>query len=118
MPSHSIAHLTGADVLRAYSGIPGCMCGCRGTYWCNPQHVAEAARHRGYPIEADEISEQQVLRILRRVQRFSTAELERDGRIVWAEGKTRVYALYLTDSAALREARRLRSFQITRVRSS
>lgn len=63
-----LANLTPADVLCVYSGKPGCACGCRGNYHYNSARKSEAAERRGYALNADEVSDEQVAHVLRLVQ--------------------------------------------------
>lgn len=55
------------NVTRVYNGKIGCMCGCNGKYSTNPAHVEAVAKHRGYPVSADEISERSVKIITKKV---------------------------------------------------
>lgn len=60
----SIDQIKLEDVFSAYSGKDGrCACGCSGTYYYASKHQKEASKDRGYPIKAEEISNQQVSRI-------------------------------------------------------
>jgi hypothetical protein len=56
------------QVLKAYEGRIGCMCGCRGNYWAHPEHREAVAAARGYGVDDDECSLEQVTRVLRLVQ--------------------------------------------------
>ena len=53
------------DVKRVYSGKPGCMCGCRGTYR-SPSTVtlAELSAAKGYEAEPKEINDRQVRKVV------------------------------------------------------
>lgn len=60
--------MTPAEVLKAYEGTPGCMCGCLGRYFVTAERREEAGRKRGYAYEDRDEDESAVLRILRMVQ--------------------------------------------------
>jgi len=68
MATRDIQSVTVKDLLKVYSGKLGCMCGCNGKYWVTPESRAEAGKEQGYEYDDDEVSETQVLRILRLMQ--------------------------------------------------
>jgi len=71
----NIQSITPEQVTRAYTGKPGCMCGCKGTYAANPA---------------------QVVRILRTIQaNEAKAEVAENGEWVAYESRTRNYVVYL-----------------------
>ncbi len=110
-----ISELTDTDILKVYSGKPGCACGCRGIYKVNPNHRAEADRDRGYPYTDQDISLATVRLILGKIQTAATT-LPFNGAVqsilgdkdlvyIYAQvSSTRVYALYLTQEARNRLA--------------
>jgi len=51
------------DILTAYSGKPGCRCGCLGKYYYTPASAEEAGKRRGYPVSEDEISPRMIKKI-------------------------------------------------------
>lgn len=52
------------NVVRVYSGKPGCMCGCLGKYWSAAKHAEAVGLNRGYALSAEDISDKQVTRIV------------------------------------------------------
>jgi len=57
-----------SQVVRVYSGRPGCMCGCRGSYrYPKGTDVAEMDRRRGYANTT--INDAQVKKVLKARQR-------------------------------------------------
>jgi hypothetical protein len=64
----AIASLTASDVLHAYSGKPGCSCGCIGTYRILTANRKEAEEDFGYAYADEDINPQQVSRVLHQVQ--------------------------------------------------
>lgn len=73
-----IKDITPDMVLKVYSGKQGCMCGCLGKYWANPNHLAEANAERGYDYEPEEVSLKHVKRVLKILQEDPRAELDRE----------------------------------------
>ncbi len=69
-----VKSLTPADVLKSYTGRPGCMCGCKGTYRVTEATRAEASKNRGYPYEDADVSARSVGMALRRIQERCTVE--------------------------------------------
>lgn len=58
-----------SDVLKAYSGKAGrCCCGCSGTYYYNSARIDEGSKERGYKVDADDVNDLQLKRVLRLVQ--------------------------------------------------
>lgn len=104
-----------ADVLRAYAGRSGCMCGCRGRYWVTAASRAEAEVNAAAAVDDDDVSEAQVTRVLRLAQAAlaeadevigSSAPLDvdvdADFRYICVERGRRVHAVYLTEAARTR----------------
>lgn len=60
----TIDQVTPEEVVKVYSGRPGCGCGCRGTYRVNPVHAAFANSVRSYEYEAKEFNFVQVKKVL------------------------------------------------------
>ena len=53
------------DVLSVYSGRDGaCCCGCAGAHHYAGAHQAEGAASRGYPLEAADVSDWDVARVV------------------------------------------------------
>ena len=86
------------DVLAAYSGKPGCACGCRGTYWGASIHKAELEAE--YHLHMPAIGDRQVKRILDRVQ--AAPKIFGDGHFFSTnfcnESRGQVYTIYLTQA--------------------
>ena len=72
----NIQSITPEQVTKAYSGKPGCMCGCKGTYY----YAANPA---------------QVVRILRTIQANEAKAEVAEGEWVAYESRTRNYVVYL-----------------------
>lgn len=97
----SLAALTPAALASAYSGRPGCACGCRGNYRYASAHREWAGRNRGYAVGVDEVSDRSVARILANARAAADAGwdvsvyTDDDGRVttVAVETDTRLYLL-------------------------
>lgn len=64
-----LQEITPSMVRSAYEGDKGkCCCGCAGKHFYSSALLDEAGKDRGYSIEPDEISDADVLRILRTIQ--------------------------------------------------
>lgn len=115
-----VASLTPADVLTAYSGKPGCMCGCNGSYRVTSANRELATKDRGYGYDDEDVSDRAVARILRKVQkgaepgdfltdagcnlRLNGVHVADDLQYVHLKIRTgfhtnRIYAVYLTPNA-------------------
>jgi hypothetical protein len=68
--------ITPDRVARAYSGLPGCMCGCKGAYY------------------EGEAGQRMIRRVIRLLAQCPTARVQ-DGNIVYGDVGRRHYALYL-----------------------
>jgi hypothetical protein len=86
------------DVLRAYSGKTGCMCGCKGSYYCPASTPVEKR-------ESAKVSEAQVTRIVEamnlqaeRVFLNERPSLDQEP-ILFLENGTRTMVLYLRPGA-------------------
>lgn len=93
-----VGELKVEDVAVVYSGRPGCGCGCRGKYWVNPAWLAQATKRRGYEYAPEEISLQQVRRVLGIIQRrASEVEVVEDAKqtIYYIEDGTRFYWVFV-----------------------
>ena len=100
-----IRALTVGDLLKAYSGRPGCACGCNGKYRVTAASRPEADVDRGYPHDDDEVNPRQVTKVLRQVQ-LSAAEakgewlIDDDLYFISVEPDARhVFTVYLTKDA-------------------
>lgn len=65
----SISEVKVEEVIKVYSGKPGCGCGCMGNYRVNPQHFELAGKIRGYEYEANEANLTQVKKVLLNVHK-------------------------------------------------
>lgn len=108
-----VQSLTLADIENAYSGKPGCACGCNGKYYCTVASQDEVAASHGYRYDEDQVSDKSCLRILRQVQAAALehpyeADIDRRDRaeVCWNVADdlqyvtatvrpTRVYTVYL-----------------------
>ena len=60
-----LASVTVDQVMSVYSGKAGrCYCGCSGKHSYASKHVAIASKDRGYAVDADEVSDRQVKKVL------------------------------------------------------
>lgn len=114
-----VASLGVADVLKAYTGRPGCMCGCKGAYRVTRAGRTEASSG-SYTYEEDEVDDAFVAQTLGKIQtgalpldgappllRYSevseagTWHVDDDLSYVIARCREKVYAVYLTRAARL-----------------
>lgn len=78
-----IQSVTPANVVKAYLGKVGCMCGCKGKYYgTRPSH------------EIDRVDPKMVTKILRTIQANEDA-VEVDGDILAYEDKGKSWVVYL-----------------------
>lgn len=115
--------LTPTDILTAYSGKPGCACGCRGTYVVTQENRAEAEKDRGYAYLDEDVNPRQLKRVLKQVQKHEAGKEARSALLVddtntdrdvyWSVADDvqfityqahpgRVYTVYLTSAARSR----------------
>jgi hypothetical protein len=92
-----LQELQPGDVLKAYDGKPGCMCGCNGAYFVTPENREAASAERGYPYDDADVSPAGVLSVMRLVQSASVVE-PGDG-YYYAEIGGRALCVYLTPEA-------------------
>jgi len=86
----NIQEITPSQIVRAYSGKIGCMCGCKGKYYTS---VADGTHSNTNP--------GMVTRILRTIQAAAPEEIEVNVEpncmyLAWVKG-ARQYVAYLTD---------------------
>jgi len=123
-----LASLTVSDIIKAYSGKPGCACGCNGKYCITAENRKEAEAETGYAYDDEAVNPKQVKRVLKQVQ--AHAAMTGDGQkceadfvedenkvksdvywsiaddlqyVTYQAHERRVYTVYLT--AAARRAR-------------
>lgn len=111
-----VQSLTVADILKSYSGKPGCACGCNGNYRVTPESRKEADEDRGYAHDDEDVNTRSVLQVLRKVQAHEAeagsriasnkgewgkkVEVADDLQYVHAQvSERRVYTVYLTSAA-------------------
>jgi|HubBroStandDraft_2_1064218.scaffolds.fasta_scaffold444150_2 hypothetical protein len=85
-----IIEITPEEVLKVYSGRPGCGCGCRGSYWVNPSHLERANKERGYAYEGSEISLPNINRVLN-IMKKRANEVETQNTLT--DGNIAIYAI-------------------------
>lgn len=90
--------LSMTNVSGVYSGKPGkCCCGCAGNHRYNSAFVNEAGANRGYAVDADEINDRQVAKIIGLLQ-ANEALVEAGGNHFSAEINGRLYIAYLLEA--------------------
>lgn len=122
-----VESLTVADILKVYSGKPGCACGCNGTYNITAESRKEADKDRGYAYSDEDVNPKQVKRVLKQVQKHEAMsghgekceadyfEDHNDARgdvfwhaapdlqyIIYQAHERRTYCIYLTSAARKR----------------
>lgn len=100
-----LSQLTVNDILKVYSGKHGCMCGCNGKYYVNPDHRAEADKARGYAYDDEDMSMRMVKRVLKLMNEFPRVDMPERGTYDWfsmPEDTERNYTIYLTEEAKKR----------------
>lgn len=72
MTPEQIRQLTAEDVVSVYFGEAGmCCCGCSGKHWYNSQYQVLGSKRRGYEVDADEVDDSQVTRVLNIIKRYA-----------------------------------------------
>lgn len=83
-------------VQSVYSGKAGrCCCGCSGKHYYASAHVEEAGKNRGYQIQADEISDRMVARVVNLLNANAEGLLDKDSEMVSVTINGRLYIAYL-----------------------
>ena len=72
----TLEDLTLDMIVSAYSGRPGCACGCRGKWRYTSAHRAAAGKLRGFPIDEEEVSDRGTARILSNARKAGAAVFE------------------------------------------
>jgi hypothetical protein len=98
--------LTVDDLVKSYSGKPGCACGCRGTY---AYVVDDGGKERGYALGPEDVNPRRAEGYLRTIQRahpdvvdlipaatspFADGPTSRAGDIWSVQTPTRLYIAY------------------------
>lgn len=85
------------DVMTAYSGRPGCMCGCKGKYSVASEWQVAAGVSRGYAVSPEDVSDVRVKNIWNTIMKNAvTAEVDADG--MYFRTETRMYAVWFAPS--------------------
>jgi hypothetical protein len=74
----STREVTINQVLKTYSGRPGCACGCNGKYAYRPETKEIGAKERGYEVDADDIKPKSVAHTIKMVNSAIKGEMEVD----------------------------------------
>jgi len=87
----TVKNFDASKVMKAYSGKPGCMCGCKGKWSYRPE-----AKGPGYEVDR---SDRAVNTVARNMQRFvvennTAMKLDVDAKCVYVETDRKVYAVY------------------------
>lgn len=97
--THTRVAIDQALVECVYSGRHGCACGCKGNYRYPERHRDNGQQIRGYDIDAEEINERQIARIIHKVEAIANGD--EDGEIdminvrwISANQGNRTYAVY------------------------
>ena len=95
------SNITVADVVKVYTGRPGCMCGCKGKYRINPAYREAVQADRGSHVTDDEVSlrscQQAVARLERNADQVRTYE-RLDNKSCHIETDTNNFTVYLRPS--------------------
>ena len=92
--------LTPDAIISAYSGRPGCACGCRGKWRYTSAHQALGGTERGYPVDEDEVSDRGVARVLSNARKSaSAAKVSLEGSTLSVETSDRLYIFTTTSGA-------------------
>ena len=83
-------------VMQVYSGKPGCMCGCNGTYRVATQHLRAADDDRGYAHDPEDVNDRQVRRVVKILERQAAeAGVTFDEKVNLRDGKVLVTDQYV-----------------------
>lgn len=85
------------DVVSVYTGKPGCMCGCLGTYSYASQHKDYASNDRGYKIDESEINDRKIKLMFNKFMKNISQIKEQDGYIYYIETETRNNVIYFKE---------------------
>lgn len=88
------------DVLSVYSGRDNaCCCGCAGAHRYASAHQAEGAASRGYPLEAADVNDREVARVVRLINENRAAARD-TGDHAYVTIGARLYIAYRREGAA------------------
>lgn len=87
-----------ADVVQAYRGKPGCMCGCKGNYYCNPRHLDKLSEALGYQAKSEDkdTEEKIIARILNKMKKHAD-DVDMSKTHAYLEVGSRCYAIYFVN---------------------
>lgn len=81
------------NVVDAYNGNVGCMCGCNGDYAYASAHREFAGKDRGYEVDDDEVNDRKVKSRFNRMKKHNGPFLVGDN-YVYFEENGRCFAVY------------------------
>ena len=89
------------NVASVYSGKPGCMCGCKGTYKYASKWREASSEDRGYKVNDEEINDSSVKLIVNKMNTLleteAYEEAERTDQYLFIDTGSRYYAAYFAD---------------------
>ena len=89
------------NVASVYSGKPGCMCGCKGTYKYASKWREASSKNRGYKVNDKEINDSSVKLIVNKMNTLleteAYEEAERTDQYLFIDTGSRYYAAYFAD---------------------
>ena len=89
-----------SKVAFAYSGRPGCACGCRGNYRYASAHREWAEKNQGHAIEDSDVSDRSVALTVKKINSLIAAgegTVMIDPAFISVDTETRSYAAYFAD---------------------
>jgi hypothetical protein len=86
-----------SKVASAYSGKPGCMCGCRGKYYYTTEHAKDAGKQRGYEVEDNEINDSMVKKVTKILNSHKSECDDFGTGIYYKQSDNHCYAIYFLD---------------------
>ena len=96
----TISQIKLEDIMSVYSGLKGCMCGCKGKYSYAHQHREEASAKRGYTVNDEDVSIRNVKRILNLFKKNADMlTYDDECRIVCLDSPTRTYIMQLSEKS-------------------
>ena len=89
-------------VSSVYSGKPGCACGCRGQYRYNSAMLAAESKRRGYAVEAEDVNDKQVRKVVRLLLiNWPDVKVDDANEFAYAEINGRSYCAYFAQKASV-----------------
>lgn len=89
-----------SEIISVYTAkADGCKCGCNGTYWYASAHRNYAGSDRGYPVLDDEVSDSEVTRIAKILNKNAgMVEITGDCILNYKTPTGRIYTAYIKAS--------------------